>query len=260
LSSEPSRRTKNRLRNSSVFTKSTQLKVLHFFSQRMDRPSSSSKKTVAIVGTAGRGAVANSMNVSLFSKMIHTAQELIKKELKLSPSEVVLVSGGAAWADHVAIRLFFDGNFGGLTLHYPCEWDCKNTQFHETGTSSWRTNPGRSANRYHGQFTEKIGVSSLLELKHAHAHGAIVQVHDGFHARNAAIAKAEYLIAFTWASSPNTITGGTKHTWNLSSSHTKIHVSLPTFKIERTEPASKRKNKASHTKRKRLKQTKIQLL
>lgn len=162
--------------------------------------------------------------------------------------------------DHIAVKLYLSGCFGGLTLHYPCSWDNKKIQFHDTGTSSWKTNPGRSANRYHHQFTKKLSTSStsstssLLELQEAHRRGAIVHTHNGFYDRNKVVANVQYLIAFTWAVSTQTITGGTKHTWNMSSS-TKVHVSLPEFHTESITTTNKRKSNSQYTKRKRFKQT-----
>jgi len=58
--------------------------------------------TVAVVGTAGRGAAAGSMTRcmtrNLFNAMVSQCEETIVHHLNLQPSRVRLVSGGAAWA------------------------------------------------------------------------------------------------------------------------------------------------------------------
>lgn len=68
-----------------------------------------SYSTVAIVGSAGRGDDGNKLTKDLFDKMSATAEEIIVSAFWLNPADVVLVSGGAAFADHVAVRLFLDG-------------------------------------------------------------------------------------------------------------------------------------------------------
>lgn len=56
------------------------------------------KTTVTIIGTAGRGSVLAKMGSDLFSKMVTKAKDIIVNDLGLTPSKVMLVSGGAAWS------------------------------------------------------------------------------------------------------------------------------------------------------------------
>jgi len=137
---------------------------------------------------------------------------------------VTLVSGGAAWADHAAVRLFLGGGYAGLTLHLPCPWH--RGKHWDNGQYSWKTNPGRTANVYHRRFSSETGADTLGELEHAKRNGAVMVAHAGFFQRNSAIAKADYLVAFSWADSPESITGGTKYTWRKCRTQ-KLHVSLP---------------------------------
>src|SRR5438552_2570297 len=95
---------------------------------------SKAARTVAIVGTAGRGADAGKIDARLFEKMVSEAANIIERRFGLRASDVVLVSGGAAGADHAAVALWLSRNrdthgspttvtasgFAGLRLFLPC--------------------------------------------------------------------------------------------------------------------------------------------
>lgn len=57
--------------------------------------------SVAIIGTAGRKGMATKMSRSLFMDMRKAANDIILNDFKLSPGNVRLVSGGAAWSGTV---------------------------------------------------------------------------------------------------------------------------------------------------------------
>lgn len=191
--------------------------------------------TVAVIGTAGRRG-SGPMTAATFEWMVEQAGEALRREWDLELADVRLVSGGAAWADHVAVALFLDGRVAGLILHLPAA--LTPTGFVDTGTGDWRTNPGRSANTYHRAFTAALGRDTLAELRTAVERGAAAKVHKGFHARNRAVARADHLLAFTWGrlTPPK---GGTRHTWSLATSH--AHVSLARKRPASPEPGSPRK-------------------
>ena len=65
--------------------------------------------TVSIIGTAGR-SLKYKLTKELFFKMCHSAFNIITDEFKLNPNNVCLVSGGAAWSDHIAIKLYKSKN------------------------------------------------------------------------------------------------------------------------------------------------------
>jgi len=148
------------------------------------------------------------------------------------------VSGGAAWADHVAVQLFLaeqmdpDGHpFAGLRLFLPAPFilSPKNSKALDTGSSDWRVNPGRLMNQLHAQFGAKLAKSTLYDICVAHAFGAkLLTQGRGFHARNKLIAaEAERVLAFTWgADSARPKDGGTAHTWGLALRAIKVHVPL----------------------------------
>ncbi|RUP48371.1 hypothetical protein BC936DRAFT_144662 [Jimgerdemannia flammicorona] len=186
------------------------------------------KTTVAIVGTAGGGADGPKMTKSIFDAMLAKAESLIERQLKLEWEQVTLISGGAAWSDHVAVQLFLLHDCH-LTLFIPCDWDHKTRQFVDNGEPNWRVNPGRCANRYHVMFKLATGYEPLNDIQAAVYIGATIDAsHHGFHARNNAIAQnSDVLIAFSWGTGNSPADGGTSFTWKQCRAQRKIHVSLP---------------------------------
>lgn len=192
---------------------------------------------VAIVGTAGRGADGCKMTPRLYTSMVNTAQRIISNRFGLQTQQVVLVSGGAAWADHVAVKLWLEhlGDFHGLRLHLPCAFvhDSDSPHAYDSGINDWQTNPGRTMNLLHKRFSQTIRSNSLMDLHVVAALGAELDssVH-GFHARNTVVAQSEYLIAFTWGvSAAVPKDGGTLDTWNKCRG-TRVHIPLDTLQTE----------------------------
>lgn len=118
----------------------------------MDNPSKRQKletgrTTIAIIGSAGRGLDVNKITKELWSKMINKAEEIIVKEWGLEWKNVRLVSGGAAFSDHVAVELFLKHpDDVALTLELPSAWDARNKQFIDTKVRDWKANPGGTSN------------------------------------------------------------------------------------------------------------------
>jgi hypothetical protein len=65
-------------------------------------------ETVSIIGTAG-GKETGVLTPKLFDQMVDRARFIITKDWGLDPENVILVSGGAAWSDHVAVELYLQG-------------------------------------------------------------------------------------------------------------------------------------------------------
>lgn len=202
-------------------------------SKTIDKPlksetsDSSSPIHVAIIGTACRGEDAGKIDGALFGRMVNAAMDVIDEEWKLPRPRVVLVSGGAAGADHVAVCLWDElrMEWKGLQLHLPCEWDAKRMQG-DTSTSC-----GRTMNGYHVAFGKCIDRNTLQDLERVRRRGAtLVTTASGFHARNTNVAKqADFMLAFTWHDSETEPKpgSGTADTWNKSGKHCrKRHVSL----------------------------------
>lgn len=169
--------------------------------------------TFAIIGTAGRKDDAAKLSKKHFEAMCLIASGLVEQCAENNYPISHLVSGGAAWADHVAVRLFLDKKAPHLRLFLPCEWD--NGAYKDNGDSgpdSWKTNPGKTANHFHKQFHNRTQINSLTEIQIAKAEGAELIAGKGFHARNALVAKSDFLLAMTYGHEHEVKDGGTAHT------------------------------------------------
>jgi len=182
---------------------------------------------IAIIGTAGRKADGNKLNKELYGKMFHAAQKIIGG---WNLTDITLVSGGAAWADHIAVSLYLAKFMNcKLELHLPCPFDVQNTRFYDTGVVDFRTNPGGTANYYHRQFSQKMGGSTLTSMARILPDIRVFDNYKGLFDRNNGVARVDYMIAFTFGYGQIPKDGGTKNTWNLSKRSTKFHQSLYTI-------------------------------
>ncbi len=138
--------------------------------------------------------------------------------------------------------LFVEEKVGALTLHLPTSWhqDTDDPHYDDNNNGSIWKNPGRSANKLHKQFTDKLGESSLKHISTAIYIGALHQTHNGFMKRNSAVAQdSQHLIAFTWndGESPK-IKSGTHDTW---AKHTgrggKVHISIGSLIDDKASPS-----------------------
>lgn len=173
--------------------------------------------TVGIIGTAGRDR-----SPKLCQELYGAAVERVV-DLLLDGRDVQLVSGGAAWMDHIAVSVSRHYSLP-IHLYLPAPWDASRQQYLDTGVRDWKTNPGGTANHYHRVFEDTTGIPSLAEIGELVRSGAVT-VRHGFQARNADVAAVDRLIALTWGEGPTPMDGGTKHTWDLSTA-VKTHVPL----------------------------------
>ena len=159
-------------------------------------------KSIGVIGTAGRKDDASKLGVLEWEFMVKSCGKLIE-----STCSNILVSGGAAWADHVAVHIFLrNPSTLKLVLHLPAEFI--DGKFSET------TPDGKTANFYHKQFSEKLGVDSLSQIREAIDLGCEVSYYDGFKQRNFCVARdSELMLAFTFGDEKNLKDGGTKHTF-----------------------------------------------
>jgi hypothetical protein len=176
--------------------------------------------TVAIIGSAGRE---KQLTPRIYEGMVAKSLEICRQHEK-----VELVSGGAAWADHVAVTLHKVHGYP-LTLHLPCAWDLATKAYVDMGGTNWMKNPGGTANFYHRKFASSMGheedytLQSLDELIRT---GQIkTTVSRGFHARNRKVAGTDVMIAFTYGTNYPLQGGGTAHTWGLARG-TRSHICL----------------------------------
>lgn len=167
--------------------------------------------TLSIIGTAGRKDDAKRLSKKHFEAMCVVADGLIEQCKDINYPISTLVSGGAAWADHVAVTLFLEKKVPHLRLFLPCEFI--GGSFRDNGNTDPYKNPGGTANYYHRQFQKNTGINSLTQLQIASAEGAeLISVAKGFHARNALVAKSDFLLAMTFGNENQVKDGGTAHT------------------------------------------------
>lgn len=191
---------------------------------------------LAVIGTAGRKDDAALINRALYDAMY---RETVETAERWGVREAV--SGGAAVADHLAVRAFLEGAIDRLELWLPANF--------ERGAfipnPSIRFNPGRTCNLYHRAFSDSCGLDSLAEIEEAMRKGAAAHVMEGFHLRNSEVADhCTHMLAFTFgtrssgdigqadpgfsdARTAGLKDGGTAHTWGECWKATlKRHVSL----------------------------------
>lgn len=185
---------------------------------------------VGIIGSAGRKEDAAKWSREVYVK----AFNFLKKELEQwSLHERTLISGGAAWADHLAVSLYLAGHATNLHIEAPCQFVSEPIpKFYDTGEVNWITNPGGTLNYYHRLFSKKMGSESLAGIAKAIRRGAVYTCHyeqngkSSLHLRNTEVARqSEKLYAFTWGSGAVPKDGGTKHTWDRAFCD-KLHVPL----------------------------------
>ena len=176
-------------------------------------------RRMAIIGTAGRDKD-KPMTAALWDSMILDAGKRVR------PTDT-LVSGGAAWADHVAVALFLAGSAKNLTLHLPAA--IVDGKF----TGAERNSAGSAANYYHSLFKRITGVDGLAEIQAAIARGAKVTYepdaagYGAMYARNKKVADgSDAVLAYTFGDGDVPTDGGTKNTWDVCKSGDKVHVPL----------------------------------
>lgn len=170
---------------------------------------------VGIIGTAGRRDDGPRLTDRAFGCMLTEARRV----LATLPRPHALQSGGAAWADHVAVTLFLYGAADDLFLHLPAP-------LRKLGGFDEAHPDGRIANHYHRAFSEAIQHDTLGDLADAVERGAVVTTSSGFLHRNLLVGRCDFLLAFTFGAGGVPKDGGTKHTWDKSSAPRKLHVPL----------------------------------
>ena len=196
---------------------------------------------IAIIGSAGRRDDAALWNKELYERALNKTLQIIEEYKTLT---TCIYSGGAAWADHIAVSLFLRKKIERLSLFLPAYFDLEKNCYI---SSSWK-DPGSISNYYHNKFSTKIGLpkdASLRGISKAHQLGANLLVVPGFFDRNLSVGKAEIIIALTFGTNQGTFQnqdlgltdpqkaglkdGGTAHTWKHSCATTKIHLNLHTL-------------------------------
>ena len=175
---------------------------------------------IAIIGTAGRDK-SKPMTHRLWNWMVADAKS------RTGPGDH-LVSGGAAWADHLAVTLFLEGHVKELTLHLPAPFVQRFIGPSQSAASA--------ANYYHRLFSTEIETNTLAEIERCtgmeHCHGTFEPAAAGYAAmftRNKKVAAAaDTMFAYTFGTGDVPADGGTKDTWDQCKGH-RIHIPLPSL-------------------------------
>ena len=175
-------------------------------------------RIIAVIGTAGRDRE-KPMTKELWTAMTADLQR------RLLPVDV-LVSGGAAWADHLAVHAYLKGWCQELKLFLPAP-------FQAAAFIGPRSSSASAANYYHQLFRQATGVNSLKEIHKAIVKGAEVNFepsmpgYTAMFARNRKIASAaNAAIAYTFGLGGQPADGGTLNTWKQIRSTDVSHVAL----------------------------------
>lgn len=159
---------------------------------------------VAIIGTAGR-----KQNPTPDWGYAESQVDKALDQLTAKYGELTLVSGGAAWADHLAVQQFLKRDCK-LRLFLPATF----------GTEGFdKSKAGSTAAYYHLKYWKETGVDSITELKQALASEKCeAKCYPGvslasFFDRNTDVANlAEIVIAITYGSGKGVADGGTLDT------------------------------------------------
>jgi hypothetical protein len=193
---------------------------------------------VAVIGTAGRD---KDGEVKLDGQTWSRMKAHFFHFLGSLDREVDLVSGGAPWADHLAVAAYLEGKARSLTIFAPAEFEATPNMAAYVPDSSVKFNPGARLNELFGAFSAATGSDRLLDINDALLKGARVIVVPGFHPRNDKVAwHGEYLIAYSFGHDikvrPDTPaervgipSGGTAYTWNKSVARVKQSVDMRQF-------------------------------
>jgi DNA helicase-2/ATP-dependent DNA helicase PcrA len=179
------------------------------------------QRRVAVIGTAGRDKEhAHLLSADLWDAMLEHARGQVRIDDHL-------ISGGAAWADHLAVELFLEGRVAGLTLHLPAPLSDRGRFVGEFGSS------GGVANYYHERFRQCTGIDGLARIRQALGRGAhhttqtAAPGYEAMKARNKLVAsQCNTLLAYTWSQDGGPADGGTAQTWQMASSARREHVGL----------------------------------
>lgn len=198
---------------------------------------------LGIIGTAGRKQAHRFMTAENYNLMLKESEKIISKF-----GFKTVVSGGAAFSDHIAVSLFNNNIVDNLILMLPDGFDM-DSQEYKIG------HYGNIANDLHQEFNRQCKINSLQEICKAIENGAIipdkVESSPGFLTRNSWIAETcTHLLAFTSGKALNQTVSeigyntniqdnvikdnGTKDTWRKASQKYRIVISIDCLVSEHT--------------------------
>jgi hypothetical protein len=143
--------------------------------------------SMAIIGTAGRKEDQHLLANPHYDRMVNAAISLID-HLKCDRKTLKMVSGGAAWADHIVVSLALKGVVDpkNVTIFMPANLSTNGY----SGSGDLASRTASTANYYHRLFSNCVKIDSINELIAIGKQGAVLVPGNGsFHARNTSVAK-----------------------------------------------------------------------
>lgn len=183
------------------------------------KPLRTTPVTLAIIGTAGRKGDGPRLDADP-NRYLERMQAAALKVAELCGA-TELVSGGAAWADHIAVMLF---------LAHPTRFTLRlelpaplvplaggGLAFEDTGVRDFVANPGGTSNHYHENFGRSAfryrGRSPRDDFAAIQGNPRVsIQVTPGLFARNKKVALADHCLAMTFGEGRALKDGGTANT------------------------------------------------
>ena len=157
---------------------------------------------MGICGTAGRRDDAKRLSKNHFEAMYECAHLMLEQFKESDYGVDTLVSGGAAWADHVAVKMFLNKEVPRLKLFLPCPFLAEARQYDPTPLTEKevleKRSTGEICNALHAKFSQKVGFGSLNEILLAMQQGAEIITCKGFYPRNGCVAQSDILLAMTF--------------------------------------------------------------
>ena len=181
------------------------------------------ERVIAVIGTAGRDKT-KPMSAELWAAMCEDLKQ------RVGPDDH-LVSGGAAWADHLAVHAYLQEWVKSITLYLPAPAG-------EKAFVGPRGSAASAANYYHERFSQIIGRNTydeILEIiKRSHTNSNVriesepaAPGYGAMFARNKKVAAlANAVIAYTFGEGDEPADGGTMNTWKQIATNDKTHVPL----------------------------------
>ncbi len=190
---------------------------------------------IGIIGSAGRGSDSAKLDQEKWEQMRAATQSVIDSlifNISGFDGNLTLVSGGAGWADHIAVSLYYRQYANNLLLHLPCKFSLELGYFEGDQTA-------KTANYYHLKFSEKVSAyewKSLRQIGEVIRKGAEITVSNGFFERNSLVARdSDYLIALTFGEKDLLKDGGTMDTMRKfikqKGDKNSFHIDLNTMEI-----------------------------
>lgn len=159
-------------------------------------------------GTAGRGTTIQSLSLEVYDLMSAAHKGIIDFY-----NVHTIVSGGAAWSDHLAVTAYLKGEVESLRINIPGKFDTEKCIF-VTRDRNDNKDHIRTCNYYHSLMEGK-GIPSRQQIKEAIDKGAQVYSYKDFFRRNVVSTQmARRMVAFTYAGGDTPADGGTKFTWD----------------------------------------------